>query len=237
MKNKLLVALAFLGLGTPVIAQSSDSAETKNHLGIIASPSLDKLFESNRSLPVGLIYKRQVKENQAWRLTTTGQYNQYSEPLNHSGDLMHRRDHSDFSGKVALGYEWQQKLNNRFQFYYGADAGFGYQKNSENTEFEEYYDTWQNEYIIILNNRETSQRTLTYFLKPLVGLQFKISQKLYLATETSLNLQHSRHEMNYYHSRFFSDGSPDTYANDSYKSRVTSVWCQPLSNIQLVYKF
>ena len=150
---------------------------------------------------------------------------------------MHRREYSNFTGKAALGYEWQQKLNNRFQFYYGADAGFGYQKVSETAEFEEFYDMWQNEYIRILNNRQTSQRTLSYFLKPLVGLQFKISQKLYLATETSLNLQHSRHEMNYSHSRSFSDGSPGTYANDSYKSRNSNLWYQPLSNIQLIYKF
>ena len=191
MKNKLLLVVAFLGLSASAFAQVSDSDSFKNQLGIIASPSLHKLFENNRSLPVGLIYKRQVKENQAWRLTATGKFNHYNEPESHSGNLKHQSEFSNLFGEIALGYEWQQKLNNRFQFYYGADAGLGYQKYSDKSEFEEFYDTWQNEFIKISNNRQISQRTLTYFVKPLVGLQFKVSQKLYLATESSLHLQHS----------------------------------------------
>ena len=192
MKNKLLIALAFLGLGTPAFAQFSDSTETKNHLGIIASPSLNKLFENNRSLPVGLIYKRQIKQDQAWRLSIVGTYQKLLDPKNENLPGFISRDYTSSSWKTLIGYEWQKKLNNRFIFHYGTDAGVSLNKSVLNSEYQDNFDNGQGNQIIRQTIIHHENKTLEYILKPMVGFQFKIHPKLYVATESSIILAHSR---------------------------------------------
>ena len=238
MKNKLLLAVAFLGLNASAFAQVSDSEESKNQLGIIASPSLHKLFENNRSLPVGLIYKRQVKENQAWRLSTVGSYEKWNDPEKQAGYIQTKHDFTDFNLNLMFGYEWQQKLSKSFIFYYGADAGIIIDKAIINSVSYYSFPNDQGEAIEKYETLQSKDVELTYQLKPMIGFQFKIHPKLYFATESGIMLTHSR--IKYESSgtvTYISEEFPDQNVEQTYKRQYYRAWYKPLSNIQLVYKF
>ncbi|NVO30767.1 hypothetical protein [Hymenobacter lapidiphilus] len=118
----LLLAAAALPLAATAQTAPPDTATTYKHqLGLTASPVLDGFFKNNRSLPLGLLYKRQTKPNQALRVRVVGQYS--------------RRDTTDFAtfdkgstryfwrAEAYVGYEWQKALGRRVQLGYGAELG------------------------------------------------------------------------------------------------------------------
>src|SRR6478609_8497436 len=128
MKNKLLTLLAVFGLSLPAFSQTSDSVQYKNQLGIIGSPSLQYLFQ-NKSLPVGLIYKRQVKPDRAWRVSVIGSYSNQTFPagtFNNFNSMFYTYSSKGFWAETLLGYEWQKELSKKWEFYYGIETGMSF---------------------------------------------------------------------------------------------------------------
>src|SRR5688572_18908671 len=188
MKNKLLTLLAVCGLSLPAFSQTSDSVQYKNQLGIIASPSLQYLFSANQSLPVGLIYKRQVKTNEAWRLTVKGSYNNQYKPNGpfYSNSNYISQKNTYFFAETLVGYEWQKELTKRWTFYYGADAGVRYSSYKVDFDFTNYSPD-QNGPTGFGYGNTSSQN---YVLQPMAGIKFNLSSRD--RKSTRLNSSHSQ---------------------------------------------
>ncbi|MFC5271418.1 hypothetical protein [Adhaeribacter terreus] len=237
MKNKLLFALAFLGLSTTAFAQFSDSTETQNHLGIIAKPRLEKIFTANQSLPVGLIYKRQVKSDQALRFSAIGFYNRTVSDFgnNNYGEFFDETTES--SWQTMIGYEWQKPLSKRWNFYYGAELGISSYKISKKTKFSNFQNNLPLNQVILYPNH-TNHNSVNYLLQHFAGFRLNLHTKLYLATETTIAFRYSKNRDEHNEFTVSNDGTNGktekirTNTFENYNLRYF-----PLSNIQLVYKF
>src|SRR5688572_25647636 len=188
MKNKLWAMLALFLFSAPAFALQADSVTFKNQLGIIASPSLQYLFSMNRTLPVGIIYKRQVKPDQAWRFSVSGRLENNTNPSGPYGVGYNfiTMKQSFYYVEAMFGHEWQKELSRRWTFYYGADAGVGFSKSNIEYDISNFKPNG------IYNFGYGDISTKTYMLQPMAGIKFNLHSRLYLATETSISLNHSR---------------------------------------------
>lgn len=125
----LLLLAAALPLAATAQTAPPDSAATYQHqLGLTASPVLDGFFKNNRSLPLGLLYKRQMKPNQALRVRVVGQYSRrdttaHLGPFDGSGIRQ-------WAASGFIGYEWQRPLSKKFGWYYGVELGGGVRRST-----------------------------------------------------------------------------------------------------------
>ncbi|OWP63601.1 hypothetical protein CDA63_08460 [Hymenobacter amundsenii] len=187
----LLLATA-LPLAAAAQTVPPDSAAIYKHqLGLTASPVLDGFFRNNRALPVGLLYKRQTKPNQALRARLVGQYS--------------RRDSTDFLGTLpgsvtyewsAMlfgGYEWQQSLGRHTSWYYGAElgSGWGQAKSRDVREVPNQFGpgkyAYESRYVI---NRWQVQA------RPFVGLMLHASARVRVFAEAALVARYERRRYN-----------------------------------------
>ena len=224
MRTKLTLLVLLLCFCQLAEAQITDTASYKHHIGIIASPSLDKLFRYNKDLPVGLIYKRQIKANAAFRTTLIG--STYSSAFSNSeSNFNSDTEHSSYSVQLTGGYEWQAPLSDRWKLYYGAEAGPYYGKSvSSDT-------SNRNDYIYSETKRKTTNEQYGGILRPFAGLTFQINRKLYVATETAILASNYRGKNKVKTSEYYRSNeqiSDFSSSNIKYK---------PLSNISLLLQF
>ncbi|WP_299822317.1 hypothetical protein [uncultured Pontibacter sp.] len=226
MKTKLTLLVLTLCLCRFAHAQTADSSTYKHSLGIIASPTLNKLFENNSSLPIGLIYKRQHKANTAIRATLSGRFDQSAhdteQPLKRKEASENRGSYLQLTG----GYEWQMPLGNRWQLYYGAEAGPSYGKSTYEFKSDQvdYYNSSK-------YSSEYSYTNYGVLLRPFAGVTFQLSKKLVIATETAIIGVYS-HSENTSKQLVFDDNNRQTTNAD-----VTYITYKPLSNISLQVRF
>ena len=243
MKNKLLTLLVVFGFTLPGLAQSSDSVSYKNQLGSIASPQLDKFFTANRALPLGLMYRRQLKPDLAWRAISIFSYNRsnFDDPDHANPNY----DDKNLYYNISLGLEKQLILNNKFTAYAGMDVGFSH--NLYRRDFEIYFNQQYDGTSVYF--KEAGYRwwkTNSANLKPFAGSTFNISRRLSLSLETAFLGQFSNEK---YKSRFndyilenahvLNSEYGEVYEKGWGNSTTNSLRVQylPISNLQLSYKF
>ncbi|SDX75931.1 hypothetical protein [Hymenobacter psychrophilus] len=186
----LLLAAAALPLAATAQTAPPDSAATYKHqLGLTASPVLDGFFKNNRSLPVGLLYKRQTKPNQALRLGLVLNQNyarQKSNPF--ATNPATRRNILDL--QLYVGREWQCPLTRRWVAYAGLDAGGGYDRFRNQTEDirDGQIDTFSESFLYQDN---VIFATYHIFIRPLVGVRYQLHNHLYISAETNIISQYS----------------------------------------------
>lgn len=114
-----------LGLTVPALAQTTPAPDTartyKHQLGLTASPQLDQFFTANRSLPVGVIYRRQTQPNRTTRYRAVGRYayDRTESPL----FLGTAYSQHTASLELALGRERWLPISRRFTAYGGIEGG------------------------------------------------------------------------------------------------------------------
>lgn len=232
MKNKLLISLGLLALSWPAFAQTSDSVSYKNHLGIIASPQLDKFFTANRTLPLGLIYRRQLKPDQAVRLSVLGAYNRQT--FTSTIDPEGLKATSTSLLEVMAGYEWQKELSKRWSLFYGSDVGIGFKNIIQEDEDKSHPIPAG----LAHYTKLAKDKTVNLGIRPFAGLQFKIHKKLHLAAETAISANYSRREYGANtHAIVYSTGEDleGGYENGIWKEY--NLKYSPISNVQLIYIF
>lgn len=231
MKNKLLATLALLALGWPTLAQTTDSVNYQNQLGIIASPQLDKFFTANRTLPVGLIYKRQIKPDQAVRLSALGAYRRQTFTSTIFPENLNTITTSLL--QVMAGYEWQKELSKRWILYYGSDAGIIFNNNIKNDD-EPTSVFWQRG---ATRNYRAEDKFLTLSIRPMAGIKLKVFSKIYLSAETTLSASFNRHEFDSNLEIVFYDTGETTGEHQNGIWKNYSLQYLPISNIQFIYHF
>ncbi|WP_242921117.1 hypothetical protein [Pontibacter liquoris] len=204
-------------------AQTPDTTSYKHHLGIIASPTLHKVFDSNRELPVGLIYKRQIKANAAFRATLVGTTSMY-EHSSPSPNNKSTSENSYFHVQLTGGYEWQVPLSNRWELYYGGEAGpvYGRSVSKNRSGNSDYYNG---------TTVKDNSYNVGAVVRPFAGIAFQINSRLYIATETAI--------VAYYHTGKYKTHTA-SYGNTSdgtSKYSYANIKYQPLSNLSLLLRF
>ncbi|WP_276498709.1 hypothetical protein [Pontibacter litorisediminis] len=238
MKTKIILLALLLCLAQFVNAQTTDTPSYKHHFGIVASPTLQKVFTSNTSLPVGLVYKRQGSGNGMFRSTFIGSQNSYSQSTAVSystSDI--ERTAKGFNVQLTGGYEWHVPLNNKWLLYYGAEAGPNY--GWSNSESLDAYNN-SNEHGTISYSQQ--YRTFGAIIRPFSGIAYQVTDRLYIATETAIvaSLYRSKNQMTEEQTIFANypyTQRSDHYTERSYKTDQTSISYKPVSNISLLMRF
>ena len=138
----LAAALVGAALCRPALAQTAAPGDTtrlyQHQLGLTSSPQFSNLFTPNRVLPLGLLYKRQVRPGQAWRVRLTGYYSRH-DTASAGGAYIQEKGPTARVWEVNAfaGYEWQHRLGRHWQWHYGLEAGGGYR--SEHRDYTNYY--------------------------------------------------------------------------------------------------
>lgn len=193
MAALLSVAPLLAQAQAPTPLPDSTAGGSRHQLGLTASPVLEGFFRNNRSLPLGLLYKRQVRTNRAWRLGAVGSY-RYTK--RYKPYPLTNRDFSESSLSVEAytGYEWQKALTPRWVGYAGVDVGVGY-TSIHFREYTEPAEVINGVYTIFSLYEQSTQRTYTGFVRPLVGMRYRLRSFLYVSAEATLPIQYSHYRL------------------------------------------
>lgn len=200
--SALLLSLALTGTAQaqPAAPVPADTARTyKHHLGLTASPVLNQFFTANRSLPVGLLYKRQTAPNKLWRfgLVVNQDYSRRDEviriPLpNVKSNEEYILNHWGVSASV--GQEFIRRFSRRWTGVAGADASVGYSRFTRNSKRQIMGNT--NIGMPLTEPIENEQTNYYSYYRasvaPFCGVRFAIRPYLYASAESSINLAYSR---------------------------------------------
>lgn len=234
MSKLVSLSLALCATASAATAQTVDSTTTyKHHLGLTASPVLDGFFKNNRSLPLGLLYKRQVKPNQAVRARVVGQYT--SRDTANYAQLQDGTGSKEWELQAFIGYEWQRHISRRFSWYYGVEVGAGierlYQRNVvawSNANGPYQYD-W----------RYTGKRWQGQ-LRPFAGLEFAITPRWSVLAEMAAPIVYQRlnDRVRSVGTQQFPDGSVLPSGGTAYykHTRTSFVW-RPVQFISTTFRF
>ena len=195
----LLCSLALAGPAQAQTAPADTARFYKHHLGLTASPVLDHFFTANRSLPVGLLYKRQTAPNKLWRfgLVVNQDYSRRDEinrrplPTVKSNEEYIR---NDWGVSASVGQEFTRRFSRRWTGVIGADASVGYSRFTHN--FKRQYMGNTNPSMPLTEPTETEQTDYFNYYRasvaPFCGVRFAIRPYLYASAESSINLAYSR---------------------------------------------
>lgn len=231
MKKELTLLALLVCLCQLTKAQTTDTSSYKHHFGIVASPTLEKVFTNNSSLPVGLIYKRQSNNNRMFRSTLIGSRNSYNQsvdvPNSTSSNLS---TWNGFNVQLTVGYEWNMPLNNKWLLYYGAEAGPTYGWNNSKNQ-NPYFDSSGQGTV----SHSQKYRTVGGIIRPFSGLAYQITDRLSIAAETAIvaSFYRSRNKMIDEH---ITSGYQSSNEH-SYKTDGSSINYKPISNISLLMRF
>ncbi|OGX87478.1 hypothetical protein BEN47_10590 [Hymenobacter lapidarius] len=204
LRNPFLCA-ALLGLGAASAARAqtppADTARFyRHHLGLTASPQLDKFFTANRSLPVGLLYKRQTQPHALWRfgLMLNQDYRRRDENQRPVPNLKSNEEYeyNNRGASASVGREFTHRFSPRWTGTAGADLVLG---------FSFFTHTVKQQYggdspptipptppSPPFENEQTDYfRQYHAAFMPFVGLRFAVQPRLYVSAESSVNAAYS----------------------------------------------
>ena len=200
----LSTLLLSLGLAGSARAQTATPADTarfyKHHLGLTASPVLDGFFRNNRSLPVGLLYKRQTATNKLWRfgLVVNQNYSRRDEfnpnlpitliQLKNNQEYVY----NNFGVSVSLGQELTHRFSTRWTGVVGADANVGFSRSLYHTKDQRTSAPPSAGGVVLEDELVTRNRFYQVALTPFVGLRYNVWPSLYLTAESAVSLAYTR---------------------------------------------
>ena len=189
--NKLAsLSLALCATATVATAQTPDSTTYKHHIGLTASPVLDGFFKNNRSLPLGLLYKRQIRPNQAVRVRVVGQYSRRD--TTHYFGVLPGSNNRYWELQAYAGYEWQRLVSRRVGLYYGTEVGGGYSRRSSRDvrRGSDSSGTYQYDALRVTEQWQAEAR-------PFVGVQVALGRRISAFAESVVNVTYVRYQQDY----------------------------------------
>ncbi|WBO84280.1 hypothetical protein [Hymenobacter yonginensis] len=233
-----------LALALPLTAAAQAPADTattyKHQLGLTASPVLDGFFKNNRSLPLGLLYKRQLTPNKALRLRLVGQYSQ-ADTANFQDTApgftrgyVTGPDQSRWGLQGFAGYEWQRFLSRKVGLAYGIEAGIGYERQRIASAFIEAY--------VIEGSVTTSREAITqnwqFQARPFVGLYYQPTSRLRLFVESAFAISYIRSRWERQsRSKFTKPNEADRFLQERAHTNRFAATLRPVQFIGATYAF
>ncbi|GAB2772297.1 hypothetical protein HNQ93_000745 [Hymenobacter luteus] len=225
------------GAVLPAAAQVPDSATTYRHqVGLTASPVLEGLFKNNRSLPLGVLYKRQLTPARALRLGAVANYRYQKryDPV-----PLSNRDfrQTDTGLQAYAGLEWQRPLSRRWVAYAGVDVGAAY-SNEFSQEYSESSALYNGINTTFSLDEDLTMRTYTAFVRPLAGVRYHLRSFLYVSAEAALPLQYSYYKLRSSTARWFKD-SGQMIGTDigGFQEHRLNLNFRPVSQLSVHYLF
>ncbi|NDK57162.1 hypothetical protein [Pontibacter fetidus] len=247
----LLLCLLFTGSNTS--AQTPDSVFYRHHIGVNTQIAFDYFLKPDNRTPLQILYKYQVRKNTALRLAITSRFSHQSfiDPTReyYAGEFKDfNNDSTSTSYELALGlgYEWQQNLTPKWQFYIGADAEPYLDKRKVTTT---NYETLVKS--VSPNNSEPfptthithvehNYTTKGFRFRPFLGVRHQLGKRIYASAETALITDISRFdyraagggywpELSLVHEGFRIEGR--------YITKDVDISMQPISSLSIFYLF
>ncbi|OWP63602.1 hypothetical protein CDA63_08465 [Hymenobacter amundsenii] len=232
-----LLAATALPLAATAQNTPPDSAATYKHqLGLTASPVLDGFFKNNRALPVGLLYKRQTKPNQALRLGLV--LDLRNERRNKSSDLAANPTfyENSFGLQAYIGREWQRSIARRWVAYAGLDVGAGYDRFRRRDEAITAINV-DGGSALFLRKSDYAITTYSTFLRPLIAVRYQVKPYLYLSAESVISVRYSHRSFQDKNSINRVDSNSTDGANTNTQNNAISIFLNPVSQVALHYCF
>jgi hypothetical protein len=246
MTNRLpsFLGLALLGLSLPFAAAAQTTAPApadtarfyRHHLGLTASPVLNGFFRNNRSLPLGLLYKRQLTPRKAWRFGVVGdqQYEERYAPFpktnNAYATLRYRVE-------AAVGLEVQKWLARRWMSFAGADAGAGYSHYRYDKHTERFV-TMNGADVVLAERGRSIDKAYSGFLRPFLGIRYHLLPYLYVSAESTLSVSYTLSKADFGSVVSRTDtGEVTNTSHGEYKERQFRTALLPVSRLGIHYVF
>ena len=236
---RLLLLASLAAPAAPAAAQPPPPAPAdtarfyRHHLGLTASPQLDQFFKVNRSLPVGLLYKREFKLGRLMRLgiqLTQNSNNRLDGATNPAPAYVN--NNFAFNVAVSAGREYSRTLSRHWTVTSGADlvAGYGYARfHSEGA---------VNAYSGELARRERTDTDHFYSLAlaPFVGVRYSLHRKIYVAAEATVSLAYRRFQAKIDGSTTgLTTGEQTDFLGGRTRYNLVNVAFRPISQLTLHY--
>ena len=207
--SRFALPALFLTLGLAGVAQAQTAAPAdtaryyKHHLGLTASPVLDQFFTANRSLPVGLLYKRQTAPNKLWRfgLVVNQDYSRRDEdnpnPPTVSVKTNDEYVFNNSGASISLGREATRRFSARWTGTYGVDVGIGFSRFMHDFKYQRLGNTGSGTPPVEYEQVDRF-RYFQAALTPFIGMRFTIVPQLYMSAESVVSLSYSREVIDSY---------------------------------------
>jgi hypothetical protein len=208
--KKLLLLFSLCVLTKSIHAQTDQPNQYKKHFGFNTNIVFNNIFQSGAT-PFTLLYKKQVKENQALRLGASVNLNIDDGKRNNGVQI-----NNSVSIQLTLGKEFQRELTKHWIWYGGGDVIPNYS-----------YSIQQITQTINGPEIKNTQTSYGLGLRPFLGIRFNINSRLYVATEASLNLSFSNYSQT-------SSDNTATYENSGNRFNLGS---SPAGGLFLFYMF
>lgn len=197
----------------------------KYSLGINTNIVIDGFLDPSFRSPVEIILRKQGGTNNAWRARVMGSMSSTEVGYN---EVENEQEGRSSALGLALGYEWQRLIKNKWSWYYGFEIE-GQRMRSDYTYRTFYSDPdapqelgWE---------AVEKQKNDLFSLLPFAGLRFQITPKLFLSTEFRLvaSTQRAKYTTDYHYLEI--DGGTST--SETTSTRINALDFQPYSGIYI----
>lgn len=197
----------------------------KYQIGINTQFAIDGLLDQSIRTPLEILIKRQIGTNNTIRARIIGNSN-FS--LSDSPIINASLTTNKITFGLALGYEWQRRLNRKWTLYYGLEfEGRGIWDYSSDKSI--YFDP--NTLISLERDVVSRQKNIRFSVLPLAGVRFRITKDLFLSTEFKAIIFDERihYRSDAYYTRIETGYSSSSYTHDS--NKLKSINFQPFTGI------
>ncbi|MBN8652982.1 MAG: hypothetical protein J0L67_16230 [Cytophagales bacterium] len=216
MKNILTILFGCI----TAIGYSQDLPDLKNYkydIGFNTNFIFNGIFSSG-STPFEIMLKKQKTSNKAFRFGGNIYVNSStSTGANYSGYT----EGSNYTLRAFVGKEKQEQISKYWIFYYGSDLGVSYLYN---------YNGYANNSII---SNESTIYDIGGFLTPFLGIRFQINERIYIATEASLQATYAKRFANW--KTYDGNGDLDTETKNEFNNFSFNL--RPAAGIFFFYRF
>lgn len=234
MKRPLLTLAFACCLTAVALAQTAttnrltaapDKPPGKYALGINTNIVIDGFLDPSFRSPVEVILRKQNRTEGAWRARVTGSLSSTEVGYN---EVPNEREGQSSALGLALGYEWQRLIKNRWSWYYGFElegqrmrSDYTYRSFSSDPDAPQEIG-WETVY---------KQKNNLFAVLPFAGLRFQITPKLFLSTDFRLiaSTQRAKYTTDYHYLEI--DGGTSTSEINS--ARTSTLDFQPYTGIYI----
>ena len=241
----LFPALLGLLLAGPARAQNAaqapaDTARSyKYTFGLTASPVLEYFFTVNRSLPLGLLYKRQLMSHKALRLRLVGYYSRRDTsnywkgaPTSILVGYIEGPNTTTWDVNAYVGVEWAKPLARRLYGAYGLELGTGW--NRTHTDYLlQFSQPGQQELGV-----QTGTETVSIWsaqARPFVSLCYQFTKHLGVFVESAVVMRYTHRQRDRANEQFFYNGL-GAGGRNSTDSALTVFW-YPIQLVGTTFSF
>lgn len=190
MKNTMIFALIILSSFSNLFSQDSivNNKNYKNEIGMDMNTFVRQVLNFGSQTYVSpntylITYKRLIKEKNSIRFGLGGNYETQKDTGGYNSNTNQTYKNEYFNARI--GFEQQNNLGKYFIYYYGLDVLGGCNYNLSHN------------FTTSSGTPDVISKTFSIGIGPLLGLKFKITQRIYISTESNIYYLYSKQVRDY----------------------------------------